>query len=105
MMYSGVWILAICERSGPTGLAPTSPALWQATQAPLPTNTAWPAFGSPGSSIDAAPPACAVATWRDVVQLHVHRAPEALEEGGQSPRARTGSARSAAVDTSGMMLG
>ena len=57
MMYSGVWAPAMFERSGPTGLAPIAPALWQATQVPLPTNTAWPALGSPGNSSAAAPPA------------------------------------------------
>ena len=40
MMYSGVWLPAMFDRSGPTGLAPTAPALWHATQAPFPTNTA-----------------------------------------------------------------
>ena len=40
MMYSGVWLPAMLDRSGPTGLAPTAPALWHATQAPLPVNTA-----------------------------------------------------------------
>src|SRR5262249_59162895 len=55
-------ILAICERSGPTGEAPIFPALWQAMQPPLPEKTASPAFGSPGIFTSAAaPPPDAVA--------------------------------------------
>ena len=86
MMYSGVWLPAMFERSGPTGLAPIAPALWQARQAPLPVNTAWPAFGSPGSSIAAAPPRLGGRHLRDVVELDVHGPAEALEVGHHRPQ-------------------
>src|SRR5712691_11070594 len=55
-------IQAICVSSGPILAAPIFPAVWHATQAPLPAKIFSPAFGSPGSLISArAPPAVAAA--------------------------------------------
>ena len=53
--YSTVWVAPMFERSGPTLPAATAPAVWQAPQVPFPTKTAWPALGSPGSSIEPPP--------------------------------------------------